>query len=490
MRFLVPRPERLVTGAAEQAYLAGAEGIPWESHNSLSDGHLIIERDTRESGYLYCPWKVAGRGLVQLCSGSLMERQKPYHMPVELARGTVNRARNQAALWESLGLAPPENFNELLQSAAAVLALAATSQEHETIASDYADEAIRLGLEAGDLLVREYARQLLTARRGSPGPGTVIFGARLEAPLSGDVEARFLAAANAVLIGLHWPEVEPRQGTFQWAPIDRLVHWCQQHNLRLCMGPLLQMNKHSLPDWLFLDDDFEDVQASVLHFIAAVVQRYKGKVQLWHVAARMNQDGAFDFGEDQRLRLVVEAVDRVRAIDARTPLVVSFDQPWGEYIVRKDQELTPLHFADTLVRGDLGLSGVGMEINYGYWPGGTLPRDALEVSRLVDRWAQLGVPLMVFLSAPSSAAADPLARHPGRPLPDLRVDGPTPAWQHVLVQWLIPLLLAKQAVQGIIWDCWQDDHPHEMPNGGLYDNRGAPKPALQSLIELRREWLS
>ena len=30
MRFVIPRPERLVAGAAEQAYLAGAEGIPWE----------------------------------------------------------------------------------------------------------------------------------------------------------------------------------------------------------------------------------------------------------------------------------------------------------------------------------------------------------------------------------------------------------------------------------------------------------------------------
>jgi hypothetical protein len=162
------------------------------------------------------------------------------------------------------------------------------------------------------------------------------------------------------------------------------------------------MDKHALPDWLFLDDDFEEVQSSVLEFIEAVAQRYRGKVNLWHVAARMNQDGAFEYSEEQRLRLVVEAVDRVRSADPRTHQIVSFDQPWGEYIARKDQELTPLHFADTLVRGELGLAGVGLEINYGYWPGGTLPRDALEVSRHIDRWSQLGVPLMAFLSVPAA----------------------------------------------------------------------------------------
>ena len=193
------------------------------------------------------------------------------------------------------------------------------------------------------------------------------------------------------------------------------------------------------------------------------------------------------YSEEQRLRLVVEAVDRVRSYDARTPLIVSFDQPWGEYIARKDQELTPLHFADTLVRGELGVAGVGMEINYGYWPGGTLPRDPLEISRQLDRWSQIGVPLIVFLSAPSSTAPDPLARHPARPLANLRSGGVTPAWQHVLLQWLLPLLLAKQQVQALAWDCFLDNQPHEMPSSGLYDSGGHAKPALQTLIELRRE---
>ena len=120
-------------------------------------------------------------------------------------------------------------------------------------------------------------------------------------------------------------------------------------------------------------------------------------------------------------------------------------------------------------------------------PGGTLPRDPLEISRQLDRWAQIGVPLIVFVSAPSSSAPDPLARHPSRPLPNLRGGGVTPAWQHVLVQWLLPLLLSKQQVQAIAWDCWQDDQPHELPSSGLCESGGQAKPALQTLIDLRRE---
>src|SRR5262245_2118125 len=114
MHFVIPRPEKLIPGAAEQAYLASADGVPWECHAVLADNDLTIDRDTRESGYLYFPWKAGNRGLVQLCSGSLMERPKPYNLPIELARGTVNRIRNQASTWQTAGMVISTDFFETL----------------------------------------------------------------------------------------------------------------------------------------------------------------------------------------------------------------------------------------------------------------------------------------------------------------------------------------------------------------------------------------
>jgi Glycosyl hydrolase family 10 len=489
MRFVIPRPERLIPGAAEHAYLASGDGIPWECHATLADEALVIERDTRESGYLYFPWKVAGRGLVQLSSGSLMERTQPYNLPVELARGTLNRVRNQAHVWQTAGMAIPAGFFDALQTATATFAIAATNQGHPGASQDQAEEAIRQGLDAADQLSFDYAQQVLSIRRSQQSAQSILLGARLQIPPTGDAATKFLAAFNMAVAGTHWPDLEPRQGAYHWDATDRVVAWAHEQNLRLCVGPLLVMDKHALPDWLFLDDGFEEVQASVLKFIESVVKRFRGKVHLWHVTARMNQDGAFMLSEEQRLRLVVEAVDRVRAIDPRTPLVVSFNQPWAEYIARKDQELSPWHFADTLVRGELGLAGIGLEIHYGYWPGGTLPRDPLEVSRQLDRWSQIGVPLMIFLSAPSSMGADPLARSPAHPLVDLRAGGINPAWQNDLVASLLPILLAKSPVQAIVWGEWQDNQPHELSSSGLYNTAGHAKPALQTLIHHRRDLL-
>src|SRR5687768_16911359 len=114
MRFVVPRPERVAAEAGGQAYLAGAEGVPWECRTTLFPGAMLIEREARESGYLYFPWNVAGRGLVMLISGSLMERPRAYNLPVELARGTINRLRNQSSAWHGAGMSIPADFETLL----------------------------------------------------------------------------------------------------------------------------------------------------------------------------------------------------------------------------------------------------------------------------------------------------------------------------------------------------------------------------------------
>jgi hypothetical protein len=490
MRLAIPQPDRLVPMAAEGAYLAGPEGTPWECRVEIADGTLTIERDTRESGYLYFPWNVPGRGLVMLCSGALMERARPYQLPVELARGTLNRLRNQAALWQTAGMVTPEEFAKLLHVATAAFSRAATGQQHPQAAAKEADEAIRVGLDAADVLSREYTRQVLAIRRTPQAPLGTLLAGRLQQPLSGEAATNYLAAFNTAAIAPQWQDLEPQLGQHAWQSLDAQVQWCRENNLRIICGPLLQLDRHVLPDWLFLDDDYDELQTSVLAYIEALVTRCRGKVQLWNVAARMNQDGAFNFSEEQRLRLVVEAVDRVRAIDPRTPVIVSFDQPWGEYIARKDQELTPLNFADTLIRGELGLAGVGLEINFGYWPGGTLPRDPLDISRQIDRWTQLGVPLVISLAVPSDGGADPKAQHPAKVLGDLAGGSLSPAWQNATIQWLLPLLLAKQSAQAIIWNHWQDDRPHEFPHAGLCDSRGRAKPVLQTIANLRKELLS
>jgi hypothetical protein len=489
--FQIPRPDRLAPGAVERAYLASIDGVPWECTNSLDGGLLSIERDTRESGNLYFCWNVPGRGQVMLSSGSLMEREKPYHLPVELARGTINRLRNQAAAWLAAGMIIPAKFDQLNTKAAATFAKAAICQDEPGRAGEQADEAIRTALEAADFLVSEYAQQVLALRRREQPTLTTLLAGRLDGLPQGAAADAFLAAFNTAVLVPSWPDMGTSSGECKWDDLDAQVQWCRDHGLRICMGPLIQFDRGSLPDWLYLwEGEYDEISDSVTKFADAVVRRYSGKVHLWNCAGRMNVPGALDLSEEQRLKLTVDMLELTRSLDPRTPAIVSFDQPWAEYIAAEDQELTPLHFADTLTRSDLGLAGVGLEINLGYAPHGTLPRDLLEINHQIDRWGQLGLPLVVFVTAPSGEAKDPLARTAAQALPSLHGRGLSPQSQAQLVSVLIPLLIARQPVQAVVWNQWRDDLPHDFPHGGLYDAMGQSKPALKQLVDLRREYLS
>jgi hypothetical protein len=120
------------------------------------------------------------------------------------------------------------------------------------------------------------------------------------------------------------------------------------------------------------------------------------------------------------------------------------------------------------------LAGIGLELNVGYWPGGTLPRDLLEISLQIDRWAMLGMPLVVSLTAPSSGEKDPQAVSPAVALGDGTPEGLSTQSQKALVENVVPLLLAKQCVQGVIWNQLHDGSPHEFPHGGLFDAQDGP----------------
>ena len=51
-----------------------------------------------------------------------------------------------------------------------------------------------------------------------------------------------------------------------------------------------------------------------------------------------NLEGLLAFSEEQRLRLAVAMIEVVRDTSSRTPVVISFDQPWAEYLAADDYD--------------------------------------------------------------------------------------------------------------------------------------------------------
>ncbi|MBX7165558.1 MAG: endo-1,4-beta-xylanase [Pirellulales bacterium] len=488
MRFLVFPPERLTEAATERVYVSGADLVPWQGRVSYADGVLTVERSISESGSLHVPWSVSGYGELILNTATLIERAQPYVLEVELARGKLNQVRNQLAEWQAIGLAVPSELSERLHAAHERFATAVTAQDDPAAGHGLAEHALSLALEASDLLVRTYTDQALAARRRQASRLPAAFGMQLGAESIDEAKGRrLLAAFSSATVTLPWREIESTEGNYRWDPFDAQIAWCRQHQLPVTGGPLLRLDARGLPDWIYLwEGDFDNLLSIISDYVETAVTRYRGQVESWIFAGRVSAEEMLGLSEEDRLRLVARVLELVRQLDPGAPAILRIDQPWAEYLGRVELDLSPLHFADTLVRSGLGVAEIELELNIGYAPQGTGRRDWLDFSRLFDLWACLGIPLRAVLTCASSDRVDHKATSTARPLAEGPPGGWSPQSQQRLLERLAALLLAKPAVRTISWGAVLDSASHEFPWSGLFDTTGQAKPALASLAALRR----
>jgi len=487
MRFIVVPPDRITQELVEQAYLCGPDRVPWHVEVSPQENELWLERSASDSGCLHVPWVVEGYGQLMLSTPTLRERPEPYYLPLELARGKLSQVQNQLADWQAAGLEVPSTVLESLREGIRWFGQAACSERESGSSVAAAERALVLALRSAEALVAAYTEQALGIRRRLGNRITTVLGADLgQAPWDEYAATQFRLTFSAAKVPMVWREVETGEGQYAWDVTDRQVRWCRSAGLAVCAGPLVNFDRTAVPDWLQVcEGDFESILAFATDYIQAAVKRYRGQVDYWHCVGRANRGDVLSLSEEEEIRVAARAIEVARAHDPKTPILISFDQPWGEYLSRTPKDFTPLQFADMLLRAGLGLTGIGLEINVGYWPEGSPLRDPLEFSQAIDYWSLLGAPLFVMLTYPSSPGADPLAQRKTR----LPPGNWTPGGQQSWVDRYLPVLLAKPLVQGIFWNQSRDWEPHPFAHGGLFDLQRHPKPVLRHLASIRQAHL-
>jgi hypothetical protein len=462
----------------DQAYLSGADRRVFPCRVERSGNEISVIRQTAESGKLHICWPVAGHGrpVVQTCS--LPEREEPYPLPLELARGKISQLRNQMGAWQIAGMIIPKAFYPLNQQAHRLLAQAVQRQDKSEECARLSQQAIELAFEASDLMTNSYTQQRLEIYRRRSTQLPSLLGCNLGRLLpEGEDERQFLQAFNAATIPIDWQTIEPIEGEYDWDLIDRQVEWVIRNKLFIQGGPILDLTADGMPAWLAQwDADFLNLQSFVSDFIETAISRYFGKIRYWEISAYGNTGGALDLTEEQRLTLVARTLEVARQVDDEIQLSIRVEQPWGGYLSTGKHRLSPLHFIDAIVRSGVGLSSVNLEVAVGYVPRKTGYRDLLELSQLLDLWGSLGIPLQITLAHPSSIEEDPLA------LADVkaaRADrNPSAEQQAEWVEQVVPLLMAKQPVVGVFWTNFSDSVPHRYPHSGMKDTAGQFKPAI------------
>jgi hypothetical protein len=476
----------------ERAYVSsGPDYMPHPTDIHLDPALLHASRAAEESGFLSTPWGIPGAGLLLTGTATLMERPEPYQLQVELARGKVNQLRGMAADWQMGGLQIPVTLAQEIKDATQAFGRAVTrapspASEHE------AQNALVLACHAAEQLAGCYATQVFQARHQRQPRFDTTLGCRLGPAVPDDRLTEVLKDAfNTIVIPFAWNEVERSEGDYHWEAYEAVLAWAEQEGFHVSAGPLVDFTPARLPSWLWLwERDRSSLASFICDYVEVVVKRYQGRIRSWQLSAGANLSTVFSLSEEELLWLTVQMAETVRRIDPSLAVSIGIAQPWGDYLAEQERVHSPFVFADTLLRNGVQLAALDLELLMGVVPRGSYCRDLLEVSRILDLYALLGVPLQVTLAYPAEAGKDALAVEP-----EQAVDagfwrtGISPTCQADWADAFAGLALAKPYSRAVHWAHLSDAVPHQLPHCGLVDAAGKPRPALERLGALRRKHL-
>jgi hypothetical protein len=489
LRFKVSDPQRIDSKVWQTAYITGMEQIPWQCRHQIRDDQFIISRELDESGKVNIVWPTHCHGNLCLSTASLRVSDEPYLLVVEIARGTLSRLKSQTAEWQRMGMRLPDNFFPVAERSTKDFLKAITTPDRQ-LQEPLAQSSIEAAIQASTILCEAFALQALESRRQNEGRLSTLLGASLTTELSlTSIADGLLKTFNLANIKADLGTVEQSNGRINYVPFDEQIQWATQNQFKVCVGPIVDFRTGRLPQWMvLLDENYENILRSACQHAENTVERYRGKAHIWNCAAGLNSPNQQRWSDEEVLRMAVALIETVRRADSRTPVLLSIDQPWSEYLRDNEQAISPLHFADALIRADLGLSGICLELAMDRWPGGSMPRDLIELNRLVDRWSLLGLPLMVQLSSPTEAAVGN-----GKRVADWTTNNgdrsEVPATGFVPPEAIVQLLASKPSIHAIVWDQLSDQFPTATESSGLWNQQGRAKPLLNNLLQLRKTYL-
>lgn len=478
-KFRLPADWTLERRQSAAIHTVAMDGIPWPCRISIEDSILTVRRNRNESGKTYIAYPFDHHGELLICTGTLPERDQPYSLLQELARGTLNRLRNQISIWQEGGLKIAPSIFGGIAKATTLLSKAIVAQ-----CDKQCDSLARLSVQTTMDTIFELA---------------VLFGTEVTKFRQSNAEMHSFWLANTI------SDDQPIEAGLAVEGFDLVrissshLQQTQQQPLskRTIVGPLLDASNNGFSDELKNLADFAQRREHILNTARDHLSQLSPTVSLIHVAGGLNGMGHRLLSYPQQLELTTQLLQTVDDAVHEIPTLVSFDFPWAERLASAVGGSHPLQIADSLLRQGAQISFLGIEVNLGYWPGGSVMRDPLQWIDMLDVWSQLGMPLVVILRTPTwstgelqpAPSSDPSAPNSGTAEAEKHVntfDQKTDRQRIAYLKTILPMLVARPAVHGLIWSQWLDADDDRYPHGGLQTPTGELKSVYDLIKSLPR----
>lgn len=466
-------------------FSGGPDSMPFFSSVSTNKNILSLKKEEHDSCFLNIPWNIGSQGIFISPTSTLPLSDSPYSLVTELARGKVNQFRNFYADWEFSGLKINQELRDQLTKS--TLEFGKSFSNPDIYQKEkFLQNSIEFAYHGADLLVREYMRQIFYIRHQDNQPFETGLSAKVSKPFPSSLSSKIEQSFNYMQVGFNWKNIETSQGVFYWDQVDQALESCMATGMEVIGGPVIQMTKESLPQWLSASSSTASQYATAMaRFLDTAIRRYEGKIHRWIICSGLNVVTEPAFGDETYFRIASKLAEIAKQINSSLEIIIGVTQPWGDYSSSKKRAFSPFIFTDNLCRAGLNLAAIDIEIVMGSSPNGSFCRDMLETSRLLDLYAVLGMPLTLTLGYPS-------IKNQGEPGDSVFGNWKGAKNLSTQTDWaesFISLALSKRHIQSIHWVELSDDSESDFPNCGLFDKDWQPKPVFACMEKIRKKHL-
>ncbi|WP_148618891.1 hypothetical protein [Mariniblastus fucicola] len=458
-RFRLPSNWEPTNSQAKSIHVIGLDGVPSPCRVSSDEGILTIARNRDESGKVFLAFPFEDFGEFTIGTGTLPESQTPYQLLIELARGTLNRLRNQISIWQEGGLEIAEEVHDQVGQATRLLSQAI--MQTDPAASDQGSrDALHIAMSANLKVSEQFGAEVSKYRTSQPDMPRFWF-------------------ANAVGADEVKPEhceAEPFQ-LVQAAP-ELADAAAEAGNKRTIVGPFLDASPGGMQEEIVALDDFFARRDYILNRCRKTIRQLNPSSSLLHVVSGLNGMGHRHLSYPQQTQITSDMLNLIDESQIDVPMMVSFDYPWAERLATAVGGAHPLQIADSLLRQGVPINFIGLDVNLDYWPCGSVVRDPLQWIDMIDIWSQLGLPLIFCFRMPTMAK--PAIPRSGQLINEVRSEL-TDEQRLSILETLLPMMIARPGVHGFIWRQWKDSDDERFPGGGLVTETGDEKPVLELL---------
>jgi hypothetical protein len=500
LKFLIPNNVQHVN--LDNAYLFGADGVPLRAEIQR-DGNIIqCEKRAAGPAGLGLVWNIPGVGSILVETVRVPERNNPYHLTLELARGQLMRLQHKREDWGLLDCPDTRDIDAQIADSCKTLV--------EAMKADDPDTANEIGLKAltqcvlcSDRITAFHADVLLERRKETAGFSRHVFGCEVDTNVPPkELGETLIKSFDFVTLPMRWKDLEPKERVFRWKALDAWADWVGKNNVAARGGGLLCLQEDAAPDWLRIwENDFETIRGLVTDHVRKIVNRYGRQIQVWDVISGVHAPHALTLNFEQLMELTRIAAHTTRQLAPRATTIIDLVSPWGEYYARNPRTIPPMLYADMAIQSGINFDAFGLRFCFGRDMEGRRPRDMFQISALLDRFGALGRPIHVTgVVVPSAGEAESSGNNGSADGGDgvegveggvLGADGSRyGVWNETTqARWLrafYEIALSKPFVETVCWEILRDGDPRAA-RCGLLTADNARKKAFEAHAELRRE---